>query len=186
LWLALSVGCRSVPAAQRIGAQLPAARECTRLEPAAARRTHPGPGRPTGWSAGQDDWRRPVSCSALLGGDLLWRAKELGEQEQLFLLERRDLTVDGDHGLDCPDKPHAMLPGDERRIDGFRRRRLGKPHLDLAALIFVEIETISEPENKSSLCRANLEVHPSERTHEPEKKHPLGSGQFKQGIPPVV
>ena len=55
-------------AAQRTGAQLPAARECTRNRPADARRVDPEPGRPAGWRPGHGDRRRPVSCSALLGG----------------------------------------------------------------------------------------------------------------------
>jgi hypothetical protein len=64
-----SIVCqRCSRAAQRTGIQLPAARECTRKRPAAARRTHSGPGRPAGPGAGQSDRRRPVSCNALLGG----------------------------------------------------------------------------------------------------------------------
>ena len=46
----------------------PAARECTKSQPADAPRAHPGPGRPAGWEARQVERRRPVSCSALLGG----------------------------------------------------------------------------------------------------------------------
>jgi len=38
---------------ERTAAQLPAARECTKPQPADARRVDPGPGRPAGWEAGQ-------------------------------------------------------------------------------------------------------------------------------------
>src|SRR5262249_26307093 len=60
-------------AAQRTGAQLPAAREPTTHRPAAARGTDPNRAA-GGWEPRQAERRRPVSCSALLGGAL--RAEE--------------------------------------------------------------------------------------------------------------
>src|SRR5262247_3087354 len=79
-----------------------------------------------------------------------------------------------------------MLFGNERRINGFRRRRLSEPALHLAALVVVQIEATGQVRNKGSLCWANGEVHPSKRAHEPEEQQPLIPGQFKQGIPPLI
>jgi len=79
-----------------------------------------------------------------------------------------------------------MLFGNERRINGFRRRRLGEPALHLAALVVVQIEATGQLRNKGPLGWANGEVHPSKRAYEPEEEQPLIPGQFKQDSPPLI
>src|SRR5258705_12649407 len=88
-------------AVQRTGIQLPAAGECTKRQPADARRTHPGPGRPAGWEARQAGRRRPVSCNALLGGVRRTAIVEKEGARTLNKVAGKLLTLNGEGTRRC-------------------------------------------------------------------------------------